>query len=195
VALIAGFLFLAFTSLRNIPLAALAATPLLGRHLALAWERRERAPTPFPTSHVGLPVLVSVAFAGLIGARPAELGHPARLSPEYFPQPLLAALRQHAPARMFNHYDFGGAILWELWPDVRVFWDQRVDCYPAEVLQDGLAVHAAAPGWDAVLDKWQIDAVAYRKDTALTAALRRSSDWRLAWEDETSVLYVPARTR
>ncbi|MEN9800608.1 MAG: hypothetical protein RL653_4305 [Pseudomonadota bacterium] len=193
--LLGGFSFLAFSSLRNIPLAALAAAPLLGRHLALAWGRRARSERTFRTSHVALPAGIFAACAVVILSRPGTLGDPARLSPEYFPGPLMAAVRAHAPARTFNHYDFGGAFQWQLWPEARVFWDQRVDCYPADVLRDGLSLHAAAPGWEALLEKWDIDAVAYRKGTALTAALRTSPGWRVAWEDDTTVLFLPASSR
>ncbi|MBM4378715.1 MAG: hypothetical protein FJ086_05345 [Deltaproteobacteria bacterium] len=193
VLLASAFCAMAFASLRNIPLAALAACPLLGRHLPQAFRRwrKDGAPPRLPSSHLPVPLAVLLASGwALHGAMPtrAEL---ARLSPEYFPSGLLEQLDLHRPQRPYNHFDYGGAIQWALWPHVQPFWDQRVDCFPPEVIRDGLTLHNAAPGWQQVLQRWQVDAVADRAGSALAQALRADGRWRVAWEDGDSVLFLP----
>ena len=194
VALAGIFTAMAFSSMRNIPLAGLSACPLLGQHLPGA-VRRWRASRPLsglPSSHVPLPLAVLAACGWVLGSALPALADPAQLSPSYFPAGLLQQLERHRPARPFNHYDYGGAVQWALWPRVRPFWDQRVDCYPPEVIRDGLALHNVAPGWEEILQRWKIDAVAYRADTALAQALRADERWQVAWEDGDSVLFLPA---
>jgi len=192
VALTAIFAAMAFASLRNIPLAALAACPLLGQHLpeALQWWRTKHGSGPVPSSHLPVPVMVLVACAWVLhGALPTRADL-ALLSPGYFPSGLLEQLELHQPQRPYNHFDYGGAIQWALWPRVRPFWDQRVDCYPPGVIRDGLSLHNAAPGWQEVLARWQVDAVADRAHSALARALRTDGRWRVAWEDDESVLFL-----
>jgi len=45
------------------------------------------------------------------------------------------------------------------------FWDSRNDCYPAEILEDGYTIEALQPGWEDVVQRWEIDVVLTRRDT------------------------------
>lgn len=125
-----------------------------------------------------LPRSWPLALASAAGA--AELAGPTRS----YPRELIDALRSTRPAlRVFNHLDWGGAIILALGPRHRVFIDQRNDCYPPDVLRDYLAVHRLEPGWREVLERRGVEAVAYPASSPLAAALRREPGWRLAHED------------
>jgi hypothetical protein len=135
-----------------------------------------------------LPRSSPLALANAAGA--TELVGPSRS----YPRELIGALRATRQGlRVFNHLDWGGAIVWSAGPRHRVFIDQRNDCYPPDVLRDYLAVHRLEPGWREVLDRRRVDAVAYPAASRLAAALRREPAWRLVHEDAQAALFVRSR--
>lgn len=216
--LLIAFALFAFTSIRNIPLLGIAAAPLLARHLPGALARSARllgdssAARALRRCHSAvenlerrsqrgfMPALLGLVLLCLFALPPAlPFSYPsltgvhelADLSPAFYPAKLLKVLRERGTEdRIFNYYDWGGAFLWELYPRARVFIDQRNACYPEEVLLDYFTVHERKPGWRWVLDRWEIDAIAYPKGEPLTEYLRSDLDWLVAYEDEQAVLFV-----
>ena len=114
----------------------------------------------------------------------------ADLSPTFYPKGLLQELKKRKIQRVFNYFNWGGAFIYELFPSIRVFIDQRNDCYPIDVFLDYFAVHELSRGWRYVLQKWNIDAVAYPKGQQLSKQLRSDIDWIVAYEDDQAVLFV-----
>ncbi len=217
--LLVAFSFFAFTTIRNIPLLGIAATPVLARHLPRALTRMKRmlgrATKPgraldrFHANSVAmdrrsrkvvLPALTG-AFLLLVFTAPTswpvsysaatgfdELGD---LSPGFYPEGLIEAVEARgADQRVFNYFNWGGAFIWALYPEVPVFIDQRNDCYPINVFLDYFAVHEMQRGWRWVLDKWSVDTIAYPPREPLTDALRSDIDWIVVYEDEQAVLFV-----
>jgi hypothetical protein len=69
-------------------------------------------------------------------------------------------------------------------PRHQVFIDDRVDMYPAAVVDDSLALVHADDDWSAVLDRYRAGAVLWRRDKPLAAKLKASDGWRIAYQDE-----------
>lgn len=219
VGLLVAFTFFSFTTIRNIPLLGIAATPVLARHLPKAVTRMKRllgrgtratkALEDFHATSVALdrrsrkvilsglagamllvmflaPVGSGSSYSSLTGVRKL-----ADLSPSFYPAGLIEELRQRGPdQRVLNYFNWGGAFIWALHPDVPVFIDQRNDCYPVEVFLDYFAVHELKHDWRYVLDRWEIDAIAYPPREQLSRVLRDDIDWIVAWEDRQAVLFV-----
>jgi len=59
------------------------------------------------------------------------------------------------PGRLFNSYNWGGYLLWEL-PEYPVFIDGRTDLYNDELINEWLQVMRGEPGWQEALDRWQV---------------------------------------
>ena len=217
--LLVAFTLFSFPTIRNIPLLGIAATPVLARHLPKALSRMKRllgtgtraarAIEDFHATSVTLDrrsrkILLSAGVGLMLGAMflapPASrvsyasmtgVHKLADLSPGFYPEGLMAELRRRGPGqRVFNYFNWGGAFIWSLHPDVPVFIDQRNDCYPMEVFLDYFAVHELKRDWRFVLDRWEIDAIAYPPAEELSQALRNDIDWIVDWEDRQSVLFV-----
>ncbi len=218
IGLLVAFAVFAFATIRNIPLLGIAATPVLARHLpltlgrtwrlmtrktplvgffdrlherSLALNRRSYTvilPTLWVVLLVGmfaLPRSCSVSYRSLTGTE-----HLADLSPGFYPRALIAELKQRgSDHRIFNYFNWGGAFIWALYPKERVFIDQRNDCYPLEVFQDYFAVHRVERDWLEVLDRWEIDTVAYPVDSRLAEALHKHPQWSLEYRDDQAVLF------
>ena len=101
--------------------------------------------------------------------------------------------------KMFNTYGIGGYLIWELWPDWKVFIDGREDVYlRAGVLEDYLAGFTDRERWQALVGKYGIDfaLVRYPESTAPTPdrsletlAFERQ-EWALVYFDDIVVVYV-----
>ena len=216
--LLAAFAVFAYSSIRNIPLLGIAATPVLARHLPAtlkrAWttmvrgqatrqllerihlasvelDRRSRAVLlPAITSLLLLVIFLLPARARLSYPALTGIDRLADLSPFFYPRGLiehLDALKRRP--RLFHYFNWGGALIWRLYPRQLVFIDQRNDCYPPAVFRDYFAVHRLERDWRAVLDRWRIDLVAYPPDSRLADRLLEDREWRLVYGDSQALLF------
>jgi hypothetical protein len=94
---------------------------------------------------------------------------------------------QHPPGRLFNTYNWGGYLIWAL-PQYPVFIDGRTDLYDGPVIDDWLLVARAEPGWQTVLDTWEVNLVLFEPGMPVVRALA-AEGWRLDYQDEVAVLF------
>jgi len=196
------FTLMALQSQRHLPLAALVAAPVLADRLGAAWQSwqtraREKAPRILPAAPRlawGLPVLG--VLIGLLEAQGAWASWQTIVQTErpwyrtFFPVGAVAYLQAHPqPRRMFNHYAWGGYLIWHL-PQQPVFIDGRADMYGPEIMKDYHSVCTLQPGWKAILEKYRIDSVLCPADKPLAAALSEMEQWEHVYSDQTSALFV-----
>jgi len=196
---LAVFCYMALLAGRNIALFALVAGPILARYGDVTLRRvfkgiGEFRPSPPSRSErlVNLGILVLVIVAVVI--RAYSVLNPGALleaEKEALPYGAVEFIRKaHPPGRMFNSYNWGGYLIWKLYPDYPVFVDGRTDLYGDRVLNDYLRAALAKPGWDRVLDKYGIGFVVVEQDSPLAHWLERESAWRKTYEDEKAVVFV-----
>jgi hypothetical protein len=84
--------------------------------------------------------------------------------------------------RIFNDYGWGGYLIFELYPQTRVFIDGRSDLYRTRRIETYLTIVRVNDGWDTELDSLGIKAIIIPRDSRLARALRtRGSSWREAY--------------
>lgn len=196
--LTAGFTYMALLAVRNMALFALALPPVLTRHAAplmAALARRSglRLSPPSPTRWqsrlngliFGLLLLLVILKAASVISLDANLAEFRKT----LPVDAVAFLRAESPpGRLFNAYNWGGYLLWEL-PDYPVFIDGRTDLYNDEIIQQWLQVVRAEPGWQSLLDTWQVRLILLEPSMPVVAHLEQNG-WRKAFGDELSVVYL-----
>lgn len=79
--------------------------------------------------------------------------------------------------------------------DARVFFDDRVDMYPVEVIDDYLTLHRAEDGWEDVLDRWDATAVLWEAETPLGEAIVDDPGWEVVHRDGDWLVLVPDTSR
>ncbi len=188
---LAALALLALRAERAIVWWALAAAVALGPVLARGLLR------PAPAGRLDLrspanAVIIGALVAALLAALPSW-----RADPSGGPGGLLT----DAPADLTRK--LAGAIAlgtrayvtqpWASWveyalPEVRTFVDSRLEVVPPAVWEDYRAIAAAAPDWQARLDRWAIDLVIVdpSREPELAAALEASPGWELVAEEEAS---------
>lgn len=152
---------------RFIEIAAIATLPWFAAALARVLPAR-RLPSPVP--------LCAATLIGLAVFLPRTNFDPATFPPNF-------PFDEVANRRVWNDYRAGGFLGYH---GVKVFWDQRVDCYPIDVLIDGSLIEEAEKDRMSLLDKWKIDSVVTAHSSIATelegagwTLLGRYGEWRL----------------
>jgi hypothetical protein len=104
-------------------------------------------------------------------------------------------LENRPDGELFNSYNWGGYLIWSLYPHYGVFADGRTDLYGDQFLREYLHAQLGEPGFEETLSKYDINLVMTYPDDALSRQLECAGSWRNAYQDEVAVVWVrePAR--
>jgi tetratricopeptide (TPR) repeat protein len=98
------------------------------------------------------------------------------------------------PGKMFNFFDIGGFLDWQLYPKALTFIDGRT--YNREVFREHQIVTMALPGWEEILRKYGITYIVLKSvDSSgqvlpIVPALSRDPGWSLVFADGLFVIFV-----
>jgi hypothetical protein len=133
-------LFASLVSIRMIPFFVLIAVPIVCRRLGV-WPRidpnlRKRAfsrdKRAFATAF-NIAIVTGMILFAVIHSRQV-IQQQATVENNRFPARAVAFLHTHPPSGpMFNYYDWGGFLIWKLYPPLRVFIDGRADVYGEKI--------------------------------------------------------------
>lgn len=104
-----------------------------------------------------------------------------------FPVVAVQHLRERPPARLFNHYDWGGYIVWRA-PEWRLFISPVNDAYPRTRFEDWRRIANMQPGWQDTLSRYGVDTVLMPSTSTLAQTLSASTDWKVVYQDDTATL-------
>jgi len=179
-ALFGGWLTLSIFAVRNVAIFAVVAVPLLVRYGSAALESQFgalRLGRPKPVSKkmaavnwvlLGLLLLATVGQAVAI-LSPAAITAAER---ERFPAGAVAFIRENRPTgKLFNSYNIGGYLLYQLYPDYPVFVDGRTDLYDDAFLRQYLQA-MNGDGWEEIFRRYDIRLVVLETDAPLARILR-----------------------
>ncbi|MDX1815213.1 MAG: hypothetical protein R3239_04570, partial [Thermodesulfobacteriota bacterium] len=98
------------------------------------------------------------------------------------------------PGQMFNFFDIGGFLDWQLYPKALTFIDGRT--YNQEVFREHQIVTGALPGWEEILRKYRITYLVLKSvDSSgmvlpIVPVLSRDPGWSLVFADGLFVIFV-----
>lgn len=219
VGLVAGFAYLSLLAGRNIALFALLDGPVLARYGAPALARLAGAvqarwsdmPADSETLPAGQPqagtrrplgprlaflnwaLLGLVALAALIKvAMPLLPTEREKAMADFLPVEAVHYIqRERLPGPMFNSYNWGGYLIWTLYPDHLVFVDGRTDLYDDPFLRNYLDVVLVQENWRKVLARYGVRFVLIERDSALARFLAADDGWQQRYADDLAVIFVP----
>jgi hypothetical protein len=175
------FMVAALISLRNVPVAALVAVPLLAGAAPSVGSLRS---ADRPRLAVGaLGALVALATAVVVG----RLQEPDFQFARYPTTALEWQQHSGTDSVTLRHAtpDRVGNLLTLLYGDAGVvYYDDRFDMYPDEVTRGSLVLLRGATGWRSALDRVEIDLVTWPRERPLATALLEAADWRPLYEDD-----------
>src|SRR6266852_454349 len=216
VLLLLSWSHLGLFSARNIPIFAVVAAPGIGlamrewleyagSHWPLRWPAklsvtlveveaglRVIATSPKSWRPHFVPCFGVLLLASLL----AHPGHVRILRAEFdhdrFPVDavtFLSGKESGSPIRLYSSWQWGGYLIYRLWPSLAVFDDGRTDFYGPAFVEEGLCAWDACADWASILARYRVNAALLPGDSALATALRERRDWKAVYEDHVAVLF------
>lgn len=204
----AAWMVMGLYSVRNVPLFAIAAAPLLAQMLGDwldASHHRMKALTRFyaldqrllrtDLSLRGLlwPVVVVVlVFIGFrAGSKLDFYQRGNAFDPQVFPVAAVDWLKDHPQdGSAFNYFPWGGYLLYREWPDQTVFIDGQTDFYGESLTRQYEQVLTLSPGWEGVLQEYNVDWAIIPPAQPLASALAEELGWKSIYQDETAEIFI-----
>jgi hypothetical protein len=182
-------LYASLCSIRMIPLFILIAVPLIAKRLG-NWPRTSPRLQRNPASRTALNAVIVVSMAIFVTIRITQvIQHLPQAESQQFPAGAVAYLQSHSPAGpIFNHYDWGGYLIWNLYPTTPVFIDGRTDLYGEPLLHDFADLYQFRGPWRQILQRWQIQTVVVPRDSALATGLCSAPGWTVTYQDSQATI-------
>jgi hypothetical protein len=145
---------------------------------------------------VGVVVLALVAFGGTTLAFSfSQLEYGVGITEHKFSFKAAEFLRRNpVPGRMFNFFDIGGFLDWQLYPGALTFIDGRT--YNQQVFMEHQSFTGGMPGWQRIVDKYGITYVVLKTmDSSgmilpIVPLLANDPNWALVFSDGLFVVFV-----
>jgi hypothetical protein len=190
--LIAGFGFMSILSTRNAHLFGVAAPLLLshglkGMRMPQSVKNVEAmfARLESQARGVAAPIILSIVSGALLLSFP--LRNYNRFDPAIFPVDAVRWLKDNPQTgRMFNAFDWGGYILFHLWPAQQVFIESQTDT-TGEITRLYESVVTLRPGWENIFLDYEIKWAIIPPGWKLTRVLK-GMGWTVVYEDGTTVI-------
>jgi hypothetical protein len=201
--------YFALHSVRNVPVFALVITPILAEHLnaflsgvrEVGWLRLYQklsndVSALNRTARGGGLVVFAVTTLLLVAAKPRLMGGAPVIATEpltnRFPVAAVEFLKKTPNAihgNMFNDYGWGGYLMLVM-PERKVFIDGRNDFYGPDLVKDFNAADEVHPGWNDVLQKYDVGWTILPVNHPLSVLLSlQSNRWNLAYQDNVTAIY------
>jgi hypothetical protein len=185
------FGYAALCSMRHVPLFAIVVIPVLAEQVGSLVRIRSEVRTLsrllrwiVPVLFVLLVLVTSLRFVQVLQGQP-------KAEAETFPKAAVDWMLANKPeGNLFNSYGWGGYLIWRLYPEYRVYIDGRADVYGDKFIFDYMGIYRAGAGLENKLTDQNIETVLVEPEAPLANALRRSPSWRVAFEDQTAVIFT-----
>lgn len=182
-----------FFAVRNIGLYGLLITPILVRYGTAAFGHYLPEPTQrqypilFRLNYLllGLILFLALLWTGLMIAQNEKA-----IAESGLPVEAVGFIEQHQPSGpIFNSYNWGGYLLFQLWPDYPIYIDGRTDLYQDEFINRYLQVMTASENWSQILEDDGVNLVLVEDRSVIANVMRQESAWLEIYRDDLAVLF------
>ncbi len=203
--LLLAFLFAGFKALRMVMWWGMVSAPILAAHFcSIEWVRRrisgEKEKAKAETECLVLNILFFIVFLiSIIGFLPWFRPYlPIKsmrniIDPRNAPAAIANYVKEEGlKGNMFNDINWGSYLIWKLWPEYKVFADNRLHLVPAETWKDYMDVDLGLADWEKILNKYNISFVVLsKKDNKRTIEfIGESQNWKKVYEDKAGAIFV-----
>lgn len=131
-----------------------------------------------------LPIILTVAISIIFLARAGDFN---RFEPTVFPVDAVGWLKDNPQSgRMFNAFDWGGYMLFHLWPEQKVFIESQTDVR-GELTREYEKVVTLRSDWQEVFAQYDIAWVIVPPQWELAKELI-DLGWEIAYQDQTAII-------
>ena len=201
--LVSGWGMMGLYSVRNVPIFALVAAPILAEasvqvlktlrigRTFFEFDRRIAAIEASLRGYVWpINILIAIAMAYGAGIDLDFNRQGNRFDGGTFPVEAVDWMqKQPQKGSVFNYFPWGGYLLYRDWPRTRVFIDGQTDFYGEQLTRLYEQVLTLEPGWQEVFRDYQVDWVLMPTDSALVRTLGQDPSWLLVYQDPTATIF------
>jgi hypothetical protein len=188
--LVLFFTFFTFRSMRFAPMLALVAIPFLSEQLEGVIVRTRPFNYPSIRKIINTSLIILFCCFGGLYSYSVFREQPAT-EEKTFPKNAVDWIITNKPeGTMFNSYGWGGYLIWRLYPKYLVFIDGRADIYGDQFIYSYMQTYSGQPGWEDNLERSGVRFVLIEPGSGLSNVLLESSDWKVAYEDTLSILFL-----
>ncbi len=198
--LLAGLALMSLVMARNIPFFAIAAAPILSDWIkqTLArfnyWFKLENGFGNIDQTLRGFfwPLMIFLIAAGIFIFHYVETHNTInQFSAQEYPVQAADWMEMHpSNGNTFNDFNWGGYLLYRLWPGQRVFIDSQSDFYGEALTRRSEAILNGDPNWEAALSQYNVSRIIVPREAGLAQAASQSAGWKIAYEDNLAVIFV-----
>jgi len=114
----------------------------------------------------------------------------AKFDEKEFPVKAVEFIRQkNIHDHLFSPDYWSGYLIYKLYPDTKVYFDDRHDFYGEAFIQEYLEATQATWKWRQPLEKYQIQWVLTPAASPLATVLKETKDWRVEFDDGMAVVF------
>lgn len=194
VILFAGWSAMSLYSARNIPLFAIVTTPYIGLAVQGIIEKSslyQKMENRIASAEGNLrgSLIPSLVIILLLMAFPPIPRTANQFAPNVFPVNAVDWMKIHPQqGEMLNYFDWGGYLLYRMWPEKTVFIDGQTDFYGEALTREYAQVINQENGWKDTLQKYNVSWVIIPANQPLEKALKDEMQWIVAYQDPTAVI-------
>ena len=186
-------------SMRHVPLFGIIAAPVLAIQINAALERRADSgrlswwlKEPQGWWPVNLLLLLVIPML-IVLKMPRENTEAARIQSWFYPIEACRFLQEqpvYGEGRLLNNYDWGGFLIYKLYPKYKVSIDGRADLHYGHMTAAIRDFEAMSPEWQAFVESVNPDVILLPINKPVAEALREDPDWLLVYEDDVAVVFA-----
>lgn len=194
------FTYMSLYSVRYIPLFSIIVAPILLRQVQKLIDEKKGGFVEFLNKRAEkiaaaddsakgylLPAMAVIIVIVFAASGRIEFGFDKKLKPVDAVEFLK---KEKIHGNMFNNDEFGDYIIYSAWPEYKVFFDGRSDMYGTDIMKEYFKITRIQPGWDKVIEKYNIDWIIYNSNSALSLFFMAGDDWKLIYADKVANIFV-----
>jgi len=186
-----GFGFAALRSARHVPLFAIVVIPVLAEQFSSLIKINPSAQAPSRLLRWTNTLMICAIALVMILTLIQLPGKQEEAMAINYPKEAVEWIIKNKPqGKLFNSYNWGGYLIWRLYPEYPVYIDGRADLYGGTFLFNYFDIYSVKSGWEEKLNQENIQVVIVESDSKLADALEQSSAWKISFEDNVSVVFT-----
>ncbi len=199
--LLIGFALLSLIIARNIPFFAIAAAPILAGNLRYKlesislWSELEgrilKIDGELRSFYILSILMVILSTGSFLNYQIRNHTSYNQFSELTLPVQAVNWIESHPQnGNMFNDFNWGGYLLFKLWPRNRVFIDSQSDFYGEALTRQYAAILSGEDTWDKTLNQYKVTWIIVPSKSGLAEAARMNANWQINYQDPLAIIFV-----
>jgi hypothetical protein len=189
-------------AVRHTPLFGIVSAPIIALQLQAFLDRRSvrEGQSAFSVERresLALNMLLLVMLPVLLAVRLPRVNDQARcVSTNLFPVGAVRFLSEHpriGDGKLLNSYNWGGYLIFHLYPKYLVSMDGRADVHRKHMVRDLKTLEHLSPSWRQRLNQLDPDVILWPADKPLAIILRNDPEWRTLYRDKKAAVFARKR--